>query len=176
MPFSVTAFADEGSEAAMLEAAQINRHRLIVPHGGAVALKQLHDERDRWEKVVITMDKDVRSIDFSESGLETPAPGHDPVVVFDGPTRVIAGLFPRNVNTHAAIALAGIGFDRTRSILRASRGTGQSRLSVVATGPEVELRVDRVASISGVSGASTFSSMVQSVIAAAPERGGVVFG
>ena len=36
-------------------------------------------------------------------------------MVFDGTAREATGLYPRNVNVHAALSLAGIGFDRTHS-------------------------------------------------------------
>ncbi|MEM2905594.1 MAG: aspartate dehydrogenase domain-containing protein [Candidatus Bathyarchaeia archaeon] len=37
--------------------------------------------------------------------------------IYDGPTRGAYPLFQRNVNTHATVALGGIGFDRTYSTL-----------------------------------------------------------
>jgi aspartate dehydrogenase len=38
-------------------------------------------------------------------------------VLYDGPTRGVCPLFPRNVSSHRTVALAGIGFDRVGSVL-----------------------------------------------------------
>ena len=38
-------------------------------------------------------------------------------MLYDGPTRGECPLFPRNVSSHRTVALAGIGFDRTGSVL-----------------------------------------------------------
>jgi len=41
----------------------------------------------------------------------------DPHVVFDGPVREGARLYPQNVNISAAAAFAGIGLDKTRLVI-----------------------------------------------------------
>ena len=75
-------------------------------------------------------------------GLD-PAKFHEPVVVFSGTTREACAAFPRNVNVHAAVALAGIGFDRTRSRIVAdpSVSTNAHVISVTGEGIEFELRI-----------------------------------
>ena len=75
-------------------------------------------------------------------GLD-PAKFHEPVVVFSGTTREACAAFPRNMNVHAAVALAGIGFDRTRSRIVAdpSVSTNAHVISVTGEGIEFELRI-----------------------------------
>jgi aspartate dehydrogenase len=41
----------------------------------------------------------------------------EPHIVFDGPVREGAKLYPQNVNISAAAAIAGIGLDRTRVVI-----------------------------------------------------------
>ena len=41
----------------------------------------------------------------------------EPKVVFDGPVREGARLYPQNVNISAAAAIAGLGLDRTRVVI-----------------------------------------------------------
>ena len=62
-------------------------------------------------------------------------------------------LFPRNVNVHAAVALAGIGFDRTRSKITAdpSVDTNTHIIHLAGDGIDFEIRVSSF-SEGGVSG------------------------
>jgi aspartate dehydrogenase len=41
----------------------------------------------------------------------------EPAIVFDGPVREGARLYPQNVNISAAAAIAGLGLDRTRLVI-----------------------------------------------------------
>jgi aspartate dehydrogenase len=84
-------------------------------------------------------------------------------VIYDGPARGACEAFPRNVNVHAALALCGIGFDRTRSVIVADPTTGKNGHVIDVKGRGLEWRIE-IASPAGkgvtgaytpVSGAST---------------------
>ena len=134
---SVTAIADAELEAAIQETAMKNNTRAYVPHGGVVGKKgagsleppaavsvlcvwyalagmdALLENRDIWESVQVVMKKPPANVDCANVGID-PATIKTETVLYDGPTRGICPKFPRNVNTHASIAYAGIGFDRTQ--------------------------------------------------------------
>ena len=106
MPFSMTAFRDdalrEGARAAALE----HGHMIYLPHGAILGLDGIFDGRSELTQVTIETIKNPASLGRTDTEY---------TVLYEGPTRKAAELYPRNVNVHAAIALAGIGFDRTRS-------------------------------------------------------------
>eukprot|EP00494_Astrolonche_serrata_P018071 UN18262 len=87
-----------------------------------------------WEKVTITMKKPPQSIDFTDSPDYVREDITSETVLYDGPTRAVCAHYPRNVNSHAATALAGIGFDRTRSILIADPALDVSVIELSARG------------------------------------------
>lgn len=153
--FSSTALADQATEAAMLQAAGMAGTRLLVPHGAILALDGISDGRDAIEDVIITTTK-------SGAGLGTRGDAHG--MLFDGSTRDACALFPRNVNVHAAVAISGIGFDRTRSIVVADPETTQMRhrIQVFGRGFEWDISV-RSTALGGVSGAYTPKSAVGSI-------------
>ncbi len=163
MPLSLTAFADAGLKAGLLETARTAGTRLFVPHGAVVGLDALEEGRETWDEVSVVMKKPVRSLDFSN------APGIDPAEItaettlFDGTAREICPLFPRNVNSHAAVALAGIGFDRTRSVLIADPALEASIIEVEARGGGVEISIRRENPMKGVSGVMTLVSTLASI-------------
>ena len=72
-------------------------------------------------------------------------------------------MFPRNVNTHAAIAYAGIGFARTHSMLLVDPAWRDATVAIPAKAPGVELHVERVEAITGVTGASPPASIYNTV-------------
>jgi aspartate dehydrogenase len=103
----------------LLAAAKANSRRLILPSAGIGALDILSSAAvGGLDRVTVTVRKDPsawkgtiaeRLCDLD--ALEAPK------IVFDGPVREGARLYPQNVNISAAAAIAGIGLDRTRVVI-----------------------------------------------------------
>ena len=172
MPLSLTALSDDLLRERMLAAAHRRRTRLFVPHGAVPGLETIWEGRAQWEEVSMEMRKGPGNLDWSRH----PATADDvkkETVLYDGPAAGICGLFPRNVNSHAALALAGIGFDRTRSTLIAVPGLTASVIEISARGPEGEIFIKRSTPMTGVSGALTPLSALGSIRRAAPTEPGM---
>lgn len=166
MPLSLTALADADLERTLLEAARTHGTRLYIPHGAVVGLGAIAEGRDQWDEVTMVMRKSPAGIDFgAHPDLEAEDVRHG-TVLYDGPTRGICPLFPRNVNAHAALALGGIGFDRTRSVLVAVTDSGTSDIEITVRGPAADLTIRRVSPMKGVSGMFTLVSALASVVRA----------
>ena len=106
MPFSMTAFRDDALLAAAKAQAAASGHTLYLPHGAILGLDGVFDGRTIIDEVSVETIKNPKSLGRTDTEY---------TVVFDGTAREATGLYPRNVNVHAALALAGIGFDRTKS-------------------------------------------------------------
>ena len=159
MPLSLTALADQALHDRLLAVCAGRGTCLYVPHGAVVGLDSLFECRDAWEHVSVTMRKNPRNLDVGALPEFRGKTIEAPTVLYDGTTRGICPLFPRNVNSHAAVALAGIGFDRTRSVLVADPGLGASVIEIEASGPGVRMRVERSNELTGVSGVFTLRSI-----------------
>jgi len=114
MPFSVTALADAALHQRVLAAAGAHGHRLLVPQGALMGTDALLGWRHMWRDVTIAFRKHPDNIDLGVVGRRADEIRTE-TVVFDGPVRDIAPLFPRNVNTMVTCALATIGLDRCRA-------------------------------------------------------------
>jgi aspartate dehydrogenase len=158
MFISVTALADRELEEAIEATSKQHGTRAYVPHGGVVGMDALFENRDIWESVEVVMKKAPKNVDCAAIGLD-PETIKEETVLYDGPTRGICPKFPRNVNTHAAIAYAGIGFDRTHSLLVVNPEWTDAIVEIHAKGPGIVLDVARIETISGVTGASTPASI-----------------
>jgi len=174
MPFSLTAFAEAGLDESLRRCAVEHGRRLFVPHGAVVGLDALDEGRPLWERVTITMKKPLRSLDFSAAPHLGPSGIQRQTVLYDGPVRGICPLFPRNVNTHAAVAMAGIGFDRTRSVLIADPALEASIIELEAAGSGVAVQVRRENPMKGVSGVLTQTAALASITRARTAPPGVV--
>ncbi len=106
--FSVTAFSDADFERRALAAAKKFGHHIYFPHGAILGLDGIADAASIITAASIETTKSPKSL-----GLDL----QERTVVFDGCTREACKAFPRNVNVHAAVAMAGIGFDRTKSVI-----------------------------------------------------------
>jgi len=153
--FSVTGLADDDFRKSLQELCKENNTRLYIPHGAILGLDGIYDGRSVIEEVTITTTKSPKSL-----GVEETANG----VLYDGPTRGACKLFPRNVNVHAALAVVGLGFDRTRSIVVADPKTSQMahEIHVKGAGLEWNIRISS-RSLGGVTGSYTPESAAMTV-------------
>ncbi len=108
MIFSVTAFADEAFERHAKEQAAKYGRRIYLPHGAILGVDGIADGSQLLTEVSIVTTKSPQSLGRNDT---------ERTVVCECSTREACALYPRNVNVHATVALAGIGFDRTRSIV-----------------------------------------------------------
>ncbi len=116
---SVGAFADTALFDRLLAAATANGRRLILPSAGIGALDILSSAAvGGLDRVTVTVRKDPSA--WKGTVAETLVDLDRltaPHVVFDGPVREGARLYPQNVNISAAAAIAGVGLDRTRVVI-----------------------------------------------------------
>lgn len=167
LPLSVTALADDALRDRLLEQARQAGTTLAIPHGALMGLDSLREWRHAWDELTITFLKHPSNIDFSESGID-PATVAEGDVVYEGPVRGIAALFPRNVNTMVTCALATIGLDRCRARLVATGSRGVAVAEVQARGRDgsvLAMRKEQPAQ--GVSGTEMFESQYASILRAA---------
>lgn len=152
---SSTALAARTTEQAIREAAEKGGRRFYVPHGAVLGLDGLSDGRDQIGQVTITTTKSGKSL-----GLDPATEG----TVFEGSARDACIRFPRNVNVHAAVALAGIGLDATVSRIVAVPGqeTNVHRIEVTGQGLAWDLHITSQ-SLGGVTGSYTPASAIGSV-------------
>lgn len=160
---SITALADEVFEKRIQEVAKAHGHRIYIAHGAIVGLDGIQDGKESWERVTITMKKNPRNLDFGNVKNWTPEKIDRETVLYDGPTRGICPLFPKNVNSHATLALAGIGLDRTRSVLIADPKLDESIIEIEAEGAGNRIHIVRSNPIKGVTGKLTLMSVLESV-------------
>jgi aspartate dehydrogenase len=109
------------------------------------------------------MKKSPKNLDFSAAPQFNAADITRPTVLYDGPTRAVCTLFPRNVNSHATVALAGIGFERTRSVLVADPSLQVSVIEITARGKGVEMKFECSNPLEGISGVFTLNSTLAAI-------------
>lgn len=144
MPFSMTAFQDDGLREQAERLCREYGTSVYLPHGAILGLDGIFDGRDALTEVTIETIKNPKSLGRSDGEL---------TVLYEGTAREAARLYPRNVNVHAAIALAGIGFDKTRSIITSDPSVSTNTHIIHLAGPGIDFTI-RVSSFSegGVSG------------------------
>jgi aspartate dehydrogenase len=175
LAFSVTALADPVLEETLLHTAEKCGTTLFIPHGALLGLDGVIDGRDLWEEVTITMRKNPRNLNFKAAPQWDPDKITQETVLYDGPTRGVCSQFPKNVNTHATLALASIGFDKARSILVADPKLDESIIEVKASGAGVKISTIRSNPIKGVTGRLTMASVIDTVCRLESPKKGIYF-
>lgn len=147
MPFSMTAFRDDALREGAKAAAEQFGHMIYLPHGAILGLDGIFDGRSELTEVTVETIKNPASLGRDDKEY---------TVLYEGPTRQATELYPRNVNVHAAIALAGIGFDKTKSKIIADPSVNTNTHLIHLTGKGIEFTI-RVSSFSegGVTGKYT---------------------
>jgi len=167
LPLSVNALADDDLITKLERSARRHGRRLFIPHGALIGLDNLAEVRQMWETVCITFRKHPDNIDFADSGMN-PADITQATVLYDGPVRGIARLFPRNVNTMTTCALATVGLDRCRAVLIADPSLKVAIAEVRAQGKDGSIHESRkVQPVVGVSGTEMLAAQIGSVLRAA---------
>ena len=160
---SVSSLGDQELENTIRDTCQAHGTLLYIPHGATLGLDGLRDGLSIWEEVCITMRKNPRNLNFTAAPHLKPADDAGEVVLYDGHTRDILPLFPKNVNSHATLALATLGMDKTRSILVSDPGLDESVIEIDATGGGTSIHIERRNPIKGVTGKLTILSVLESI-------------
>lgn len=147
MLFSVTALSDPDTEDKIRGLCQKYGHHIYIPHGAILGIDGIFDGQKIWNRVHITTTKNPKSLGRTDT---------ERTVVYDGATRQVCSLYPRNVNVHACIALAGIGFDRTHSTIISDPAvsTNAHRIELSGDGMDITLDISSYAN-GAVTGAYT---------------------
>jgi len=163
MIMSVSAMNDANLEEKIKRTCLKHGTECCIPHGATIGLDGLQDGREIWEDVTITMRKNPKNLDFRWAGGIKPEEITQETVLYDGPTRGICNLYPKNVNSHATLALAVLGFDRTRSVLIADPKLDQAIIEIDARGAGTEIHIKKGNPIKGVTGKLTILSVLETV-------------
>ncbi|SEE70071.1 aspartate dehydrogenase [Rhizobiales bacterium GAS188] len=163
MPLSVTALADDDLRDTLLAAASGSGHKLLLPQGALVGTDALFQWRHMWRDVMITFRKHPRNLDLARVDRQASEITSE-LVLYDGPVRGIASLYPRNVNTMVTCALATIGVDRCRARLIADPSLDHAVAEVEAFGRDGSYlsTVKRQPAV-GVSGTEMIQSTLRSL-------------
>lgn len=165
--FSITALADEAFRTALEQTAIASGRRIFLPHGAMIGIDGLADAGPTLKSVTVTTTKSPASL-----GL----PPDKYAVVYEGPVRQACAKFPRNVNVHAAIALAGLGFDRTISRIVADPAVSTNSHLVEVEGTGYKFRIDVSSEAGGkVTGAYTPQSALGTLQRICRSGGGLRF-
>ena len=167
MTFSVTAFSDIAFENQVRELIREYKRRVYIPHGAILGLDGIFDGRRVWEQVSIETVKNPASLGRTDTAR---------TVLFEGPAREGCRLYPRNVNVHAAVALAGIGFDKTISRILADPDvhTNSHVISLKGEGVNMQIHVESFSS-GGVTGKYTPYSACGSLRRLLDKKAGLLF-
>jgi aspartate dehydrogenase len=144
---SVGALADASLESRLARAAVAGGSRMLIPAGALAGLDALGAAR------LAGLDR----VDYT--GRKAPAAWRGtraervidldrvttPTVFFEGSARQAALEYPQNANVVAAVAIAGLGFDRTRVRLIVDPGEARNQHGVSASGAFGELSTTVVA-------------------------------
>lgn len=155
MVFSVTAFADDEFYAHVKEMAKKYGRTIYLPHGAILGIDGIADGKAVIESVEIETIKSPKSL-----GLTEDRKG----VVYEGSTRGACKAFPRNVNVHAAVALAGLGFDNTVSRIIADPSVSTNSHVITVKGEGINFQINVSSEAKGaVTGKYTPYSAVSSM-------------
>jgi aspartate dehydrogenase len=141
---SVGALAEECLLLALTEAAQSGGGQLVVPAGALAGIDALAAARRVGISSVHYTRRAPPAMWIKSGALEAgdALAAQGPHTVFEGAAREAARRFPKNANVAATVALAGIGFERTRVSLIADPAAHSNVHVIEAEGEFGRLRTE----------------------------------
>jgi aspartate dehydrogenase len=135
--FSLCAFSDEEFQRKIEKLCLQTGKKFFIPHGAILGLDGIFDGRDLFTDVSITTIKKPKGLGVACT---------EKTILFEGLSRDACKKFPNNVNVHAAVSLAGIGFDRTKSLIIADPDIpGNTHIiALKGEGIDFEIRISSV--------------------------------
>jgi aspartate dehydrogenase len=163
---SVGVLAEPEAEHALLEAASSGGAQAVVLSGGIGGLDAIASAREGGlTRVTHTARKPARTLLPASEAADL----HEPRELFRGSVREGALLFPESINVAAAVALAGLGLDRTVVCVIADPSVERNRHEVVAEGAFGVLRFE-IANVPSETNPKTGKLVAMSVVHALRRR------
>jgi aspartate dehydrogenase len=156
---SASALADENLATKLQSICEETGHRFYIPHGALLGMDGFQDARNTFDEISITTVKPPKNLDFTFQERWKLEEIKARAVLHDGSTREVCRLFPRNVNSHAVLAISGLGFDKTRSVLIADPDAITATHHIVAKGGGTTTEIIQSSPIKGVTGDFTLASV-----------------
>lgn len=175
MLLSGSALVDRNLEERLVDAAEANGTNVYLPHAALLGIDGLVDARSELDSVTIEATKAPSHLDFSFTDEVSEADVTERTVLYEGPTRGLCRMFPRNFNSHGAVAMAGLGLDETQSKLIADPEADSAHHVISASGEGFDLEIVRDSAIEGVTGDYTLVSIWGSMRRVLDADGGLKF-
>lgn len=153
--FSVTAFSDQAFYDLVVKTCSEYGTHVYLPHGAIIGIDGIADAGDLLHEVTVETVKPPRALGRTDT---------ERTVLYDGSTRGACEAYPRNVNVHACIAMAGVGFDKMRSRIISDPETTENTHHILAEGDgfRFDMTISSFSS-NGVTGSYTPGSACGSV-------------
>jgi aspartate dehydrogenase len=136
---SVGALGDAALREGLLQAAEAGGSRLVIPSGAVGALDLLRSALETGlDEVVVEQRKPATSVLPADEAARLS----EPQTVFDGTVGEVVRLYPKTTNVAAAVALAGLGFDRTRARVIADPTISANQVVLTGRGDFGDFRLD----------------------------------
>ena len=167
MVASMTCLSDPDFRKQLEHDAAQNGRNIFLPHGAVLGLDGLRDGRSLLDNVSITTTKHPQNLGITNSQIKKRE------ILFEGSTQEACSQFPRNVNVHAAVALAGLGFEATHSVIIADPNTNKMHHRIVVHGRGLNWNLEIESFSAGeVTGSYTPESLYQSLLTIISENHG----
>ena len=141
---SVGAFSDKEYLAELQNLSSSNSTRILIPTGAIAGLDSIRSVRKYLNSVTITTTKHPKSLagaPFFESSRIRLDDINSETVLFEGNASTAIELFPANVNVAVAVALAGVGLEKTHVKIMTDPLISVNKHEIIAKGSFGEIHI-----------------------------------
>lgn len=141
---SVGAFSDKEYLAELQHLSTLNSTRILIPTGAIAGLDSIRSVRKYLDSLTITTTKHPKSLagaPFFKSSRIRLDDINSETVLFEGNASTAIELFPANVNVAVAVALAGVGLEKTQVKIMADPLISVNKHEIVAKGSFGEIHI-----------------------------------